>query len=55
LAGEINERTFTGEAASWINEIVKISRHLPFSRAKIELSETGSLKRRDLSILDKSK
>lgn len=48
----ITEWEFTGDAASWINEIIEANRpSLPFSRAKIEQRSRGSRKRRDLTIL----
>ena len=49
----MNEWEFTAEVASWINEIVFKNPNLPFSRARCEQVGEGSLKRRDLTLLDK--
>jgi len=51
----MNEWEFTGEAASWINERLHSNPQLPNSRARTEQSGQGSLKRRDLTLLDKNK
>jgi len=51
----MNEWEFTGEAASWINERIHSNPQLPFSGARTEQRGQGSLKRRDLTLLDKSK
>jgi len=51
----MNEWEFTGEAASWINERIHSNPQLPFSRARAEQRGQGSLKRRDLTLLDKNK
>jgi type I restriction-modification system DNA methylase subunit len=51
----MNEWEFTGEAVSWINESIQRNPSLPFSRAKVEQRAQGTLKRRDLTILDKNK
>ena len=51
----MNEWEFTGEAASWINERIQKNPSLPFSRARTEQRGQGSLKRRDLTLLDKNK
>lgn len=50
----MNEWEFTGEVVSWINEYLKEHTALPFSRAKTEQKGQGSLKRRDLTLLDKN-
>jgi len=50
----MTEWEFTGEAASWINEIIQKNPSLPFSRAKIEQRGQGSQKRRDITLLDKN-
>ncbi|MCD6395659.1 MAG: SAM-dependent DNA methyltransferase [Planctomycetes bacterium] len=50
----MNEWEFTADVASWINELLQKDRNLPFSRAKCEQRGKGSLKRRDLTLLDKS-
>lgn len=49
----MNEWEFTGDVASWINELLKAKTGLPFSRAKIEQTSKGSQKRSDLTLLDK--
>jgi hypothetical protein len=51
----MNEWEFTGEAASWLNQALDKNPSLPFSRAKVEQRSMGSLKRRDLTLLDKNK
>lgn len=51
----MNEWEFTGDVNSWINEILGRTPIPPFQRSKVEQTGTGSRKRRDLSILDKSK
>jgi len=51
----MNEWEFTGDVNSWINEILAKTPISPFDRSKIEQTGTGSLKRRDLTLLDKSK
>ena len=51
----MNEWEFTGEAASWINERIHSNPQLPFSGARTEQRGRGSLKRRDLTLLDKNK
>lgn len=51
----MNEWEFTGDVSSWINEILARTPIPPFDRSKVEQSGTGSRKRRDLTILDKSK
>jgi hypothetical protein len=53
--GTITEWEFTADVASWINEALSKDSRLPFSRAKCEQREEGSLKRRDLTLLDKDK
>lgn len=49
----MNEWEFTGDVASWINEILQRKSDLPFSRAKVEQTAKGSAKRRDLTLLSK--
>jgi hypothetical protein len=51
----MNEWEFTGDIASWINELLITQSGLPFSRAKVEQTSKGSQKRRDLTLLDKGK
>jgi len=51
----MNEWEFTGEVASWINEYLQKHPSLPFHRAKTEQTGQGSLKRRDLTLLDKNR
>lgn len=51
----MNEWEFTGDVNSWINEIINHTPRPPFHRSKIEQTGTGSRKRRDLTLLDKSK
>jgi hypothetical protein len=52
---EINEWEFTGDVQKWITEILLKNARLPYSEAKIEQPGSGSLKRRDLTLLDKDK
>ncbi len=51
----MNEWEFTGDVCSWINEILDRTPIPPFYRAKVEQTGDGSRKRRDLTLLDKSK
>jgi hypothetical protein len=51
----MTEWEFTADVASWINSILDKTSGLPFSEAKCEQRGKGSLKRRDLTLLDKSK
>ena len=51
----MNEWEFTGDVNSWINEILDHTPRPPFHRSKVEQTGTGSRKRRDLTLLDKSK
>ncbi len=51
----MTEWEFTGEVKSWIDEIVSHIPIPPFDRCKIEQRGRGSKKRRDLTLLDKSK
>lgn len=50
----MTEWEFTENVASWINVILSHNPQLPFSAAKLEQRGSGSNKRRDLTILDKS-
>ena len=50
----ITEWEFTAEVASWINSILEKDSRLPFSTAKCEQRGSGSQKRRDLTLLDKT-
>lgn len=54
VAESISEWTFTGEVQSWLNEIIKEHPGLPFSEARIEERGRGQLKRRDLTLYDRS-
>ena len=51
----MNEWEFTGDVNSWINEILDHIPIPPFHRSKVEQTGAAGRKRRDLSILDKSK
>ena len=51
----MNELEFTNEVSNWINAIISQSPGLPFSRAKCEQHKKGSLKRRDLTLLDRDR
>jgi len=51
----MNEWEFTGDVNSWINEILDHTPIPPFNRSKVEQTGTDSRKRRDLTLLDKSK
>ncbi len=51
----MNEWEFTGDVSSWINQLLDRTPIPPFKQAKIEQTGSGSQKRRDLSILDKSR
>ena len=55
MATESTEWTFTADVAGWINEIIHKNPKLPFSDAKCERRTYGSLKRSDLTIINKSK
>jgi len=48
----MNEWTFTGQAASMINQIANERPDLPFRKAVVEERSTGKLKRRDLTLYD---
>ena len=48
----MNEWEFTAAAAGWINEFIGKDPGLPFSAARCEQRSRGSLKRRDLTLLD---
>jgi len=50
----MNEWEFTADVAGWINRVLSVNSALPFSQAKCEQRGRGSLKRRDLTLLDKS-
>ncbi len=52
MTASVNEWEFTADAASWINEFLAKNGSLPFSRAMCEQRSEGSLKRRDLTLLD---
>lgn len=54
VSAPVTEWEFTADVASWINEILAKDAGLPFSRAKCEQRGRGSLKRRDLTILDQN-
>jgi len=49
----MNEWEFTAQVASWIDLILRNNPSLPFSEARCEQRGKGSLKRRDLTLLDK--
>ena len=51
----ITEWEFTADVASWINELLSKTPIPPIFRAKCEQSGSGSLKRRDLTLLDQNK
>jgi len=53
MTDSIIEPEFTADVATWISEILAKNPSLPFSRAKCEQRGRGSLKRRDLTLLDK--
>lgn len=50
----ITEWEFTADVAKWISEILINNPRLPFSEAKCEKRGSGSIKRRDLTLLDKN-
>ena len=50
----MNEWEFTAAAASWINELIGKDPYLPFSAARCEQRSGDSLKRRDLTFLDRN-
>lgn len=52
---DITEWEFTGDVASWMNVVIDRDSELPFSAAKIEQRGSGSTKRRDISLLDRSR
>jgi hypothetical protein len=49
----ITEWELTADVASWIDDIIGKDKSLPFSKAKCEQRAEGSLKRRDLTLLDR--
>lgn len=49
-----HELTFCSQAAGWMNEILSSRPELPFGQVKIEQSASGSNKRRDLTVYDRS-
>lgn len=50
----MNEWEFTSAAAGWINEVIGRNPRLPFLTARCEQRSPHSLKRRDLTLLDRS-
>ena len=50
----MNEWGFTGEVKSWIDQIAKLNSNLPFAGARVEDVGKGSLKRRDLTLIDRN-
>ncbi|MEW6236912.1 MAG: N-6 DNA methylase [Candidatus Omnitrophota bacterium] len=54
MTENITEWEFTADAAGWINGRLADEPGLPFSEAKCEQRTKGSLKRRDLTLLDKN-
>jgi hypothetical protein len=53
MPAPVTEWEFTADAAGWINAILTQNPRLPFSAAKCEQRGAKSLKRRDLTLLDK--
>ncbi len=51
---QITEWEFTADVASQINEILKERIDLPFSEAKCEQRKSGTIKRRDLTLLNRA-
>ena len=51
----MNEWEFTAEVAGWISETLQKNPSLPFYGAKCEQQGKGSLKRRDLTLLDNNR
>ena len=48
------EWTVVGDAKSWMDALIDVHRsNSPFSKVKLETRTTGSLKRRDLTVLDR--
>ncbi|MDQ3180055.1 MAG: N-6 DNA methylase, partial [Acidobacteriota bacterium] len=52
---QITEWEFTADVASQINEILKERVDLPFSEAKCEQRKAGTIKRRDITLLNRAK
>lgn len=50
---ELTEWTFAADAAKWITMWLHGRKSMPFTEAKVEQKSSGSLKRRDLSLLDR--
>jgi hypothetical protein len=50
---ELTEWTFAADAAKWITIWLHGRTSMPFTEAKVEQRGSGSLKRRDLSLLDR--
>jgi hypothetical protein len=51
----MNEWEFTAQAAGWINELISKDPQLPFLNARCEQRSRDSLKRRDLTLLDRNR
>lgn len=54
MTEQITEWEWTADVKSWIDQILADDPRLPFKEAKCEQRGAGSLKRRDLSLLNKS-
>ena len=50
---ELTEWTFAADAAKWMTMWLHGRKSMPFTEAKVEQKSSGSLKRRDLSLLDR--
>ncbi len=50
---ELTEWTFAADAAKWMTVWLHGRKAMPFIEAKVEQKSSGSLKRRDLSLLDR--
>ena len=55
MATEITEWEFTADVARWINEILVRIHRLPFSGLNASSAAPAPLKRRDLTLFDKSR
>jgi hypothetical protein len=50
---DLTEWTFAADAAKWITMWLHGRKSMPFTEAKVEQKSSGSLRRRDLSLLDR--
>ena len=46
----VDERTFVAEVAGWVTSILERRTDLPYSRARVEEHQIGSLRRHDFTL-----